>query len=120
MTAGASGCMIPSEYDRVKQFASEGQRSPLAGPMNENGPGGCGSRPARVTVPLRLDRVGRLVAGELPQLLHDPHVQLADPLLRDAQLAADLLERLRLAAVEAGPQPHDLAIPRGQVFKQSV
>src|SRR5207248_2244542 len=44
------------------------------------------------------------------ELLHRPHVELANALLRDAELLADLLERHALGVVQAGPQADDLAL----------
>ena len=42
-------------------------------------------------------------------------LDLADALTRDAERLADFLERLRLAAIEAEPHPHDLLLALAQL-----
>ena len=56
-----------------------------------------------------------LAALRVAQLGERLGLDLADPLAGDAELAADLLERLGLAAVEAEAQPHDLLLALGQL-----
>src|SRR5262245_29312654 len=58
--------------------------------------------------------------GDVAQLLHEPNIELADALLSDAELVADLFEGHVLVAVEAGPHADDLALARVEVFQQPV
>src|SRR5947209_8770383 len=59
--------------------------------------------------------------GQAAQLLHGPDVQLADALLRDAELFADLLQRHAGRAVfQAGPHADDLPLARVQVLQEAV
>src|SRR4051794_32724826 len=109
--AGQSLCTPPPH---ARPLSPTGER----GEMTTAPPGGRGrqwlsSRVGRLDfVPLPLD--------EAAELLHRPHVELADPLLRDAELLADLFERHALVVVEAGPQADDLALAGVEVVEQPV
>src|SRR3954469_20058736 len=54
---------------------------------------------------------GAGVARRVAQLAHRPGLDLADPLTGQVEVLADLLERPRLAAVEAEAQGEDVPLP---------
>src|SRR5438105_4470346 len=65
-----------------------------------------------------LRQFDRLLFGDLSQFVHGPLVELADALLGDAELLADLFERhVLVVVVHAGPHPDDVALARLQVLQ---
>src|SRR5947208_16875878 len=54
---------------------------------------------------------GVAVEGGMAQLGHGPGVDLAEPLPGQAEALANLVQRARLAPVQAKAQPEDLPLP---------
>src|SRR5690606_12257815 len=77
------------------------------------GPGATRGAPGTCRCPVGLDReqvAGAGVGRRVPQLRHRPRLDLADALAGEVEVLAHLLERPRLAPVEAEAQLEDLAL----------
>src|SRR5262245_3867748 len=61
-----------------------------------------------------------LPLDEPAEILHRPHVELANALFRDAELLADLFEGHAFGIVEAGTHADDLLLARIEILQEAV